>query len=234
MEENLSFVEKVKDKSLAWLKEKGWWLLVAFLLGGGLTLAYQQFFQASAPDQTPLFAEELTESIAKESDTEPLSDASFEKQTEKAQEEEEWSVDVKGAVKKPGVYPVTAGERVIDVVDRAGGLSEEADETALNLALKVTDQMVIYVPRPGEEQPAESPVLAPQASENVHGSGAVNLNTATVEELQTLSGIGEKKAADIISYREAHGPFKQVDDLLQISGIGEKTLDKFREQVTVS
>ena len=129
---------------------------------------------------------------------------------------------------------MTAGERVNDVLDRAGGLSEEADETALNLALKVTDQMVIYVPRPGEEQPTASPVLTSQASGNAEGSGAVNLNTATAEELQTLSGIGEKKAADIISYREAHGPFKQVDDLLQISGIGEKTLDKFREQVTVS
>lgn len=234
MEENLSFVEKVKDKSLAWLKEKGWWLVVAFLLGGGLTLAYQQFFQASAPDQTPLFAEELTENETEEVDAEPLSPASSNEQAAAAEEVEEWSVDVKGAVKQPGVYPVTAGERVIDVLDRAGGLSEEADETALNLALKVTDQMVIYVPRPGEEQPTASPVLTSQASGNAEGSGAVNLNTATAEELQTLSGIGEKKAADIISYREAHGPFKQVDDLLQISGIGEKTLDKFREQVTVS
>lgn len=158
---------------------------------------------------------------------------------------ETWYVDIKGAIKVPQVVPVTPGMRVHDVVEMAGGVTGEADQSQVNLAQLVTDQMVIYVPKVGEEVSpstetlvADSQVTESAVSES-SGDGTsdgdlVNINTADTTMLQTLSGIGEKRAADIINYRETNGLFETVDDLDQVSGIGEKTMEKLRPLITVN
>lgn len=147
-------------------------------------------------------------------------------------------VDIKGAVRKEGVYELTSGSRVTDVVKLAGGFTDDADKKSVNLAEKVADEAVIYVARVGEEV---TPASTLSQAKNTAASGAlqdadsaqINLNTATLEELQTISGIGAKRAQDIIDYRDNNGGFSSVDDLKNVSGIGEKTLEKLKAEVTV-
>ncbi|MGN8232440.1 helix-hairpin-helix domain-containing protein [Priestia flexa] len=140
-------------------------------------------------------------------------------------------VDVKGEVQKPGVYELEAGLRVQDAVERASGITKEADMNQVNLATKVADEMVIYIPAIGQEP--QVPVASGGSVEK-SDSGVVNLNTATLEDLQTLNGIGPSKAQAILTYREENGPFKTVEDLLQVSGIGEKSLEKIKAEIAIN
>ena len=137
-------------------------------------------------------------------------------------------VDIKGAVKKPGVYQMKVGDRVKDALDAAGGLTAEADSQKVNLAQRVEDQMVIVVPKVGEEAEA---IPAGATSKEVSKEGKVNINTATVEELKTLKGVGEKKAEAIIEYRKKNGSFKTKEDLMKVRGIGKKLFESFEERI---
>ena len=137
-------------------------------------------------------------------------------------------VDIKGAVKNPGVYQMKAGDRVKDALDAAGGLTDEADSQKVNLAQRVEDQMVIIVPKVGEEA-TEIPTGA--TSKEASKEGKVNINTATVEELKTLKGVGEKKAEAIIEYRKKNGSFKTKEDLMKVRGIGKKLFESFQERI---
>ena len=137
-------------------------------------------------------------------------------------------VDIKGEVKKPGVYQMKVGDRVKDALDAAGGLTAEADSQKVNLAQKVEDQMVIVVPKVGEEAEA---LPAGATSKEVAKEGKVNINTATVEELKTLKGVGEKKAEAIIEYRKKNGSFKTKEDLMKVRGIGKKLFESFEERI---
>jgi competence protein ComEA len=139
-------------------------------------------------------------------------------------------VDIKGAVHQPGVYEVEANLRVTDVIEIAGGLRPDADQNQINLAQKIADEQVIYVAVIGETAPTTTQL---QPSATTTTTNKINLNTATIDELQTLSGIGAKKAQDVIDYREANGPFSTVDALADVSGFGEKTIDRLRDAVTV-
>ena len=137
-------------------------------------------------------------------------------------------VDIKGAVKKPGVYQMKAGDCVKDAIDAAGGLTAEADSQKVNLAQRVEDQMVIVVPKVGEEAEA---IPAGVTSKETSKEGKVNINTATVEELKTLKGVGEKKAEAIIEYRKKNGSFKTKEDLMKVRGIGKKLFESFEERI---
>ena len=137
-------------------------------------------------------------------------------------------VDIKGAVKNPGVYQMKVGDRVKDALDAAGGLTAEADSQKVNLAKRLEDQMVIVVPKVGEE--AEE-ISAGVTSKEEAKEGKVNINTATVEELKTLKGVGEKKAEAIIEYRKKNGSFKTKEDLMKVRGIGKKLFDSFQERI---
>ena len=137
-------------------------------------------------------------------------------------------VDIKGAVKNPGVYQMKVGDRVKDALDAAGGLTAEADSQKVNLAQRVEDQMVIVVPKVGEEAEA---IPAGVTSKETSKEGKVNINTATVEELKTLKGVGEKKAEAIIEYRKKNGSFKTKEDLMKVRGIGKKLFDSFQERI---
>ena len=134
----------------------------------------------------------------------------------------EIKVFVSGAVHLPGLYKVDPEDRLEDVLAMAGGLTQDADPARVNPSLRVRDEAHFYIPSLGESPPDSTP-------EN----GAININTATVEELQTLQGIGEQKAGDIVHYREENGPCSRVEDLLKVSGIGPKTLEDLRPLITV-
>ena len=139
-------------------------------------------------------------------------------------------VDVAGWVRRPGVYEFTEGSRVIDAVQAAGGARPGAFLQSLNLAAPLTDGTQILVPKEG------APPTAPVGGEVVGGTatgGLVNVNTATAVDLETLPGVGEVIAQAIIEYRTQNGPFGSVDQLLDVSGIGDATLENIRELVTV-
>lgn len=141
-------------------------------------------------------------------------------------------VDVKGAVEKPGVYEMKAGDRVNDVIRIAGGFTVEADQSSVNLAQKVQDEMIIVVPFSLQVDTLhDQPVV--QSNNNSGSGGKVRINYATQEEIETLPGIGPSKAQAIIQYREENGYFQKVEDLLQISGIGEKTLENMRDELQI-
>lgn len=145
-------------------------------------------------------------------------------------------VDVDGAVVSPGVYRLKDGARVAQAIDAAGGLAPEADVTGLNRASKVTDGQKIHVPTVGEQASiAEAGVDggASTASGVSGATGLVNINTASAEELQTLSGIGPSMAQSIIDERTKNGAFASVEDLMRVSGIGEKKLAKIKDCICV-
>ncbi|MBQ6735028.1 MAG: ComEA family DNA-binding protein [Lachnospiraceae bacterium] len=137
-------------------------------------------------------------------------------------------VHVCGAVKREGVYELPEGARVFDAIDAAGGLLEGADGSAVNQAQPVTDGSRLRIPFEGE-QAQEAAAEAGGALRN----GLIDINTASEQELQQLTGIGEKRARDIVRYRETHGAFLRIEDLMQVDGIKQKLFDQIREMITV-
>ena len=142
-------------------------------------------------------------------------------------------VDVKGEIHHPGVYQMKAESRVKDLIEAAGGFTPLADDQKLNLAQLLEDQMVIVVPKKGEEVNSELAQAPTSQKKEVGKEGKVNINTATVEELKTLKGIGEKKAEAIIEYRKKNGYFKNKEELMKVRGIGKKLYESFQERVIV-
>jgi competence protein ComEA len=139
-------------------------------------------------------------------------------------------VHVAGAVRRPGVYTLRAGARVADAVERAGGPRAAADLSLVNLAAKLEDGRQVLVPRRGPPATVAgaSGTAAPGAP-----TAPVNLNTATLEQLDTLDGVGPATAQKILDYRQEHGGFSAIDELSQVSGIGEKRMAALRDHVTV-
>lgn len=140
-------------------------------------------------------------------------------------------VHVVGAVAAPGVYTLGEDARILDAVQAAGGLTEEADAEGVNLADRVGDGQQVRVPRRGATpQPSLTPMLQGALAS---GGGVINLNTATAAELEQLPGIGPALAQRIIAHREEKGPFGAVEDVMQVAGIGEAIYARIRDQVTV-
>lgn len=164
----------------------------------------------------------------------------------------EYKIDIKGEVLNPGIYTMKSSSRVIDCIEKAGGLTENANTTVINLSKKITDEMVIIIysnaevasfkeTKKIEEQVQEK---CRQKDENSLKNDAcitpdtktttslVSINTATVEELSTLSGIGEAKAKQIIEYRTQNGPFKTIEDIKEVPGIGENIFAQIKDSIT--
>ena len=135
-------------------------------------------------------------------------------------------VYISGAVRNPGVYGIGEGGRLEQVIEAAGGAAEDADLTSVNLAVRVKDEDHWHVPRVGESPQTSSAQASAQPAK-------VDINTADVELLKTLPGIGEVKAQSIVRYRQTKGPFSRVEDLLEVSGIGPATLDAIQDLVDV-
>lgn len=141
-------------------------------------------------------------------------------------------IDVKGAVKNPGVYDIVNSPRAQTAIAKAGGLMHEADTLKLNLAQKLSDGQMLYVPVIGEAA-SHKVAIGQSGTESNQEITKINLNTATVEELQTLEGVGEKKAEQIIAYREAHDGFKKLDEIKEVSGIGAKRFETLQDKITI-
>ena len=197
----------------------------------GLGLALGAFFLLKPSSQTSVKETNLQTEVSVVS-----KDSSSEKEVKKEEKEESpeqdlITVDVKGAVKSPGIYDLPVGSRVHDAVQKAGGLTDEADSKSLNLAQKISDEALVYVPTKGEE--AASQQATSGTSPSTSKDKKVNLNKASLEELKQVKGLGGKRAQDIIDHREANGKFKSVDELKKVSGIGAKTIEKLKDYVTV-
>ena len=144
--------------------------------------------------------------------------------------------DIKGSVKEPGIYSFSSEERVYDVLKRAGGVLEEADSDRINFSAKIEDQQVLYIPAVGEEPPEHlNQSASPEGKQSTADTepSKININTASPSELQQIPGIGSVKAQEIIRFREENGSFQKVEDLQEISGIGEKTVEKLKNFVTI-
>lgn len=200
-----------------WIRE--YKLYVGLCALAALLLCYY-FFSPSPPSSGN------TTSI--ENSTKEITETKNESEPTSVKELQKIMVDIKGAIEKPGVYEADEGERVIDLITRAGGFTQGADETKMNLALVVEDEMVIYIPKIGEDPPVDIPNISGGESEG----GKVNINKAEASELETLPGIGPSKSQAIIEYRSTNGPFNSIEDIQSISGIGEKTFEKLKDKIT--
>ena len=213
-----AIIEKIKEYKI-------------IVICAGLGLALGGFFLLKPTSQTSVKETNLQAEVAAVS-----KDSSSEKEIKKEEKEESpeqdlITVDVKGAVKSPGIYDLPVGSRVHDAVQKAGGLTEEADSKSLNLAQKVSDEALVYVPTKGEEAASQQADTGTTPSSSKDKK--VNLNKASLEELKQVKGLGGKRAQDIIDHREANGKFKSVDELKKVSGIGAKTIEKLKDYVTV-
>ena len=137
-------------------------------------------------------------------------------------------VDVKGAVKHPGVFETTKDKRVKDLIEEAGGLLDDSDTSTLNLSQKVKDQMVIYVLKHGEK-----PKQISDGGSSSSNADVININTANKEQLMKISGVGKTKAEAIISYRDKNGDFKKKEDITKVRGIGKATFEKIKDKIEV-
>ncbi|CYW82372.1 helix-hairpin-helix domain-containing protein [Streptococcus suis] len=204
------------------------WQISLPAVAGLLMATLLIFSQPAKSDQTGLT------DFPQTAQTSSSQEQTEETSTEESEELSQLTVDVKGAVAKPGLYTLEADARVNDAVEAAGGLTSRADPKSINLAQKLSDEAVVYVASKDENiSVVTSTTVSSAMPPEEKSTSLVNLNTATEADLQTISGIGAKRATDIIAYREANGGFKSVDDLNNVSGIGDKTMESIRPYVTV-
>jgi competence protein ComEA len=144
-------------------------------------------------------------------------------------------IDVSGAVNQPAVVELKEGSRVFEAIELAGGLSKDADTRSTNLAQVLTDGEKLYIPTKKElEETGGSYLQTKNTSVEASGSAElININTANSETLQQLTGVGPSTAEKIIRYRTENGNFKTIEDIKNVSGIGEKTFEKFKNKITV-
>lgn len=177
-----------------------------------------------------------------------------EQKQEKREEATYYKVDIKGAIVTPGIYTLKKESRVMDAIEQAGGITESADTSVINLSKKISDEMVIIIYTYEQVREfAKTKEIEKQVQENCQTGGEyglendaciekkqgeknigkISLNTATKEELMLLTGIGEAKAIAIIEYREQNGAFEKIEDIMNVSGIGESLFAKIKENITI-
>ena len=150
-------------------------------------------------------------------------------------------VYVSGCVKSPGLVSLTQNDRVSNAIEKAGGFTSDADQSMINMAAKLVDGDRIIVPSRSENA-TKAAINATQAASGTKTKNTetpipnfpININTATQEELGNLPNIGPTKAADIIEYRQLHGPFEKIEDIIKVPNIGPTTFDKIKDLITIS
>ena len=146
------------------------------------------------------------------------------------EEKNEIMVDVQGSVTRPGVYELKEGDRVLHAIRMAGGFTDGAEVRSVNQALKISDEMIVYVAEKGEKFELNPASASSKPADEK--TTLININSADETVLQTLNGVGPAKAQSIISYREENGPFTSFEQLLEVRGIGEKTIEQWKDQIS--
>ena len=182
--------------------------------------------EINAVDGGYMFAESEKEGVLAEN----LRDQEAVSEKNKPAPEEEIVVYLCGAVKNPGVYTLKAGSRINDAVEAAGGFLEDAAEAAVNLAAKLADADMIYIPTKEEAELEYSLNISTDGSAQ---DSLVNINTADLNTLCSLPGIGESRARDIIIYREKNGDFQKTEDIMRVSGIKTSLYEKISDMISV-
>jgi competence protein ComEA len=219
-------MRKIQNKRTYWYRIAGLWLVVLFLFSGCRSNGSAVILEASGETE----AETETESAEqKETVSETIEHTGM-------------IVHIAGQVENPGVYELPSGSRVWDGVQAAGGFTEDADPDRINLAALLEDGCKVTIPKAGEEDTAN---WYEEASENPgiqdggtsrkgeEAEGLININQASASELATLPGIGEVRAEAIIAYRTAHGSFRSIEEIMNVSGIKEGLFEKIRGYITV-
>lgn len=232
-----------------------------FIIGGDKLLYIKKYYRIALTIIIPLLIlliVYLTANKHTDSVNEDLDDLLVEEVDNNSNNE--LMVNIKGAVVNPGVYSFSNGERVIDAIEKSGGLLENADTSVINLSKNLFDEMVIVIYTYDEvqamkgqnvliqyvEKECNCPKLENDAclNDNDKSSGnsignqnsnqtKISINTASVGELQTLSGIGSSKAQAIVDYRNQNGPFSKIEDIMNVSGIGEAVFAKIKDYITI-
>lgn len=217
---------------------------VIFVILGLITVGTIQHYQlkgkATSADLKAIMAKQRNEQITDVAQSSATNETNTSNDSKASQSTTEKTnkiyVEIKGSIAQPNVYQVAADARINDLVKLAGGLTKDADSRQINLAQPLQDGMSIYVPKKGEDLLVQEQTDPPATSSAIGEAGVlnkINLNQADATKLQQVSGIGPKKAADIIDYRQKDGPFKSVDELTNVNGIGEKTLANIRDELCV-
>lgn len=209
---------------------------ISILLIGVIFVLYNNYY---AKD------EEVIDIFKDNDEQEETQDSILDIDEKKEDDIEKVVVDIKGMILNPGVYEVSSSSRVNDVIELAGGLIDGADTSLINLAKIVFDEMTIIIYSNDEvlekykdeicvcECPLISNDACTSSDSSNSASGLVNINTAGMDELMKVSGIGEAKADSIIRYREENGRFKTIEDIMNVSGIGESLFEKIKNYITV-
>ena len=147
----------------------------------------------------------------------------------------EITVYISGAVNNPGIVTLNSGERLATAVDKVGGTTEKADLNKVNLAIKIEDEMHYIIPEIGEEINYTSENIKDDivSKDTTNNSAKININTATIEELDTLPGVGEATANKILNHRKENGNFKSIEEIKNVNGIGDKKFENIRELISV-
>lgn len=243
--------QKLQDL-LAWLMDKKMYIVVVLLAAGGFYYANRQ----PAADNSALLSssQSMSENSGQSLQSSSVSSVAASASSAASAANAEVVCDISGAVKHQGVYRLKNGARLEDLIEKAGGLTKDAQLQAVNRSQLLKDQDKIYIPSKGDKTEAaqtansaaaSAPASSPSASASASASSVssstsgaasgdlINLNTATASDLQKLNGIGEKKAEQIIAYRQEKGSFKSIDELKEVSGIGDKTFAAIKDQLTI-
>lgn len=197
-------------------------VVIITVIGGFLLFTPSSNTEEDAlPEDAFLFEEEAEGLEETETETE-----------QKEEEKTEVFVDVKGEIARPGIYEMEVDRRVDDAIREAGGVTEEANEKAINFAEKLQDEMVVYVPHEDEKDHEGWGASATASGDDEEEM--ININVADEATLQQLSGVGPVTAEAVVQYREENGNFQQASDIQNVSGIGEKTYQQLEDQIDVN
>lgn len=241
--------QKLQDL-LAWLMDKKMYIVIVLLALGGFYLVNRQ---PAADNSALLSSSQSMEASSQSLQSSSVSSVAASTSSASSAASAEVVCDISGAVKHQGVYRLKNGARLEDLIEKAGGLTKDAQLKAINRSQLLKDQDKIYIPGKGDKmeaaQTANSAAASVPAASTSNSTSAfsfaasassgpasgdlINLNTATASDLQKLNGIGEKKAEQIIAYRQEKGSFKSIDELKEVSGIGDKTFAAIKDQLTI-
>lgn len=232
--------QKLQDL-LAWLMDKKMYIVIVLLALGGFYFVNRQ---PAADNSALLSSSQSMEASSQSLQSSSVSSVAASSSSVSSVANAEVVCDISGAVKHQGVYRLKNGARLEDLIEKAGGLTKDAQLKAINRSQLLKDQDKIYIPGKGDKveaaQTANSASTSTYASSSAASASSgpasgdlINLNTATAADLQKLNGIGEKKAEQIIAYRQEKGSFKSIDELKEVSGIGDKTFAAIKDQLTI-